>query len=151
MVSSAQKWPAVLIGSVLFRYPEHWIDTLRRRTPKTADVTVRSDGRVVTHGTLSRYDELRRFPPVHWRTHAVATVFAVAALATALYNGTPAYLSLADFATFTNGMDWLDRLPSTLSFYALVGLGLFHGICAIVSLIRWRDRQARLANWLDAR
>lgn len=150
VLNSAQKWPAVLIGNIVFRYPEHWIDTLRRRTPETADVTVTERGRVITHGTLSRYDELRRFPPVHWLTHAAVTAFAGVAVVIALFYGTPAYRTPADFATAAHAMEGLDRLPSTLAFYGLIGLGVYHGACAVVRLRRRRDRKARLANWLDA-
>ncbi len=150
VLNSAQPWPAVLIGNIVFRYPAHWIDTLRRRTPETVDVWVTPRGEAIMHGTLSRYDELRRFPPVRWLSHAVMAGLAGIAVVIALFSGTPAYRTPADIAQAADAMDGLERLPSTLAFYGLVGLGLYHGVGALLRLQRRRDRKARLANWLDA-
>ncbi|WP_353219534.1 hypothetical protein [Salinisphaera sp. S4-8] len=149
VVSSAQRWPVVLIGNIVFRYPEHWLETLRGRTPAVADVTVTERGRVISHGALSRYNELKRFPPVDWRSHALVAGLAMAAIAIALVSGTRAYRMPVDLATSASALDWLDRLPATLVFYGLAGLGVYHGVCAVVRLLRGRDRRARLARWLD--
>ncbi|MES1948200.1 hypothetical protein C84B14_12653 [Salinisphaera sp. C84B14] len=150
VLSLARKWPVVLIGNIVFRYPEHWLETLRERTPAVADVTVTQRGQVISHAALSRYNELRHFPPVDWLSHALVAGLALAAIAIALFCGTATYRTPMDLAASASAMDWLDRLPAALAFYGLAGLGVYHGICAVVGLLRGRDRSARLARWLAA-
>ncbi|WP_423822319.1 hypothetical protein V5738_18525 [Salinisphaera sp. SPP-AMP-43] len=145
------KWPVPLIGNVPLRYPRHWIDALRQRTPETVEVTITKSGEVVIHGALSRYDELRRFPPVHWLGHTAATCFIAITLAIAIYNDTQALETLANPETIAAWSAWLAQLPAALSLIALAGLGLWHGVWTVVGFFRWRDRRAHVSQWLNAR
>lgn len=90
-------------------YPRSWLPPLWERLPMAAaEVEVDAERHVLQHGSLSLYEQRRRFPIHHWIRHAVLAIGAALLLILAWVLASPLNVSLPMAWNLLNGREEID-------------------------------------------